>query len=85
MLFSRHDTVEIMDPNTFEKKLKVRVAEININECVKSQFVMDLFWDRSKNQLIAKILGVAPICDIENGEEYEYYNKPLFYLLTDKK
>ena len=81
LAFMSHDTIQLIDSSTFEIKLKVISEDLNLSEFKNTQFVMDWFWDRSKNQLIAKLLGVAPIWDIQSGE----ITYPIFYLLTDKK
>ena len=79
-LFNRTDTIQVLDPNTNERKIKVVTAGLNYDGCKNLRLIYDWFWDRKKNQLIVKLLGVAPMCDVNDATGNFMYLKTMFYL-----
>ncbi len=77
---ARTDTVELTDPNTFEKKLKVTHSNISPQDVKRFRIKEDWYFDRQYSVLKVRIIGIAPIIDVKDEAGNFSYERVMFWV-----
>lgn len=79
-LLNKQDTVEIMDPETYEVFFKIAENEFD-PESVKRYRVKEVwYFDTRYSQLKVRILGVAPLREVFDDQGNFLYETPLYWI-----
>ncbi len=82
-LFVSVDTIQMIDPVTYETKTKIVRNELDATTTNKLQLVQEWAWDNKRKVLSVRCLGVAPMRDIKNQEGEFLFCMPIFYQRFD--
>lgn len=74
------DTVETIDPETYESIFEVVVNEINVADVKRYRIKEIWFVDEETSTMNVRILGIAPIIDEYDDNGNFLYERPLFWL-----
>ncbi len=74
------DTVETIDPETYESIFEVVVNEINVADVKRYRIKEIWFFDEETSTMNVRILGIAPIIDEYDDNGNFLYERPLFWL-----
>jgi gliding motility associated protien GldN len=79
LLYNR-DTVEIIDPVTYEVRYEVVDNNINPEDIIKYRLKEVWFVDTRHSSMDVRILGIAPIITVKDDNGNPLYEKPLFWI-----
>jgi gliding motility associated protien GldN len=79
LLFNR-DTVEIIDPVTYEVRYEIVDNNINPEDIIKYRLKEVWFVDTRHSRMDVRILGLAPIITVKDDNGNPLYEKPLFWI-----
>jgi gliding motility associated protien GldN len=74
------DTVEQVDPITYETKLKILVNKLNPEDIRRFRIKEEWFFDRQYSTLKVRILGIAPILERKDEQGNFMGEQPLFWV-----
>ena len=77
---ARIDTVEIIDPNTFEKKYKIAPSHVNPSDVKRYRIKEDWFFDKQYSVLKVRILGIAPMINAYDEAGNFLYERVMFWV-----
>ena len=77
---SRVDTIQQVDPITYETKLKIVVNKINSDDIKRYRIKEQWFFDRQYSTLKVRILGIAPLKDEVDDAGNFLFERPLFWI-----
>jgi len=83
-MMTKTDTIEIFDPETYEKSLLVEPKGIKVAEISQLRLVQTWYWDTEKARLSIHLDAVAPIEPVFDDRGRFRYAKPLFYRRAKK-
>lgn len=78
-MFSRNDTLRILDPLTYTESYKMTTEETKPSDCESLQLIQNWYWNDRKKRLEIYLVATAPLKDSYFGG----YKMPLFYRRTD--
>lgn len=78
-MFSRNDTLRILDPLTYTESYKMITEETKPSDCESLQLIQNWYWNDRKKRLEIYLVATAPLKDSYFGG----YKMPLFYCRTD--
>lgn len=79
-ILSSTDTINQIDPTTYESKIKVVFNQINPDDIKRYRLKEDWYFDRQQSVLKVRILGIAPLKDVKNEAGEFMYEQPLFWI-----
>jgi Gliding motility associated protein GldN len=82
-MFNSTDTINQIDPVTYETKVRVVQNNIKISDLKKLRLVQEWAWDNKKKALSVRLVGVAPMRAVLNEAEEFMFLQPLFYRRFD--
>ncbi len=82
-ILSVYDTITIPDLTTEEKSVKVVKHATQADDVVQLRLVREWAWDNRKKELSVRLVGIAPMKDVNNDFGNFLYNQPLFYQRFD--
>lgn len=74
------DTIQQVDPVTYETKLKIVVNKLNSDDIKRFRVKEEWFFDKQYSTLKVRILGIAPLKDETDEAGNFLYEKPLFWV-----
>ena len=74
------DTIETIDPTTYETKYKVVPSVINPEDIKRYRIKEMWYFDKQQSVLKVRILGIAPLRDIKNEAGEFLFEQPLFWV-----
>ena len=74
------DTIQQVDPITYETKLKIVVNKLNNDDIKRYRIKEEWFFDRQYSTLKVRILGIAPLKDVTDEMGNFMYEQPLFWV-----
>ncbi len=74
------DTIETIDPTTYETKYKVVPSVINPEDVKRYRIKEMWYFDKQQSVLKVRILGIAPLRDIKNEAGEFLFEQPLFWV-----
>ncbi|MEO1516016.1 MAG: gliding motility protein GldN [Bacteroidota bacterium] len=77
---SQSDTVQVMDPETYEITYELVEDDLNPEDIVKYRIKEVWFFDTRYSTLRVRILGIAPIKKVVDDNGNFRYEKPLFWI-----
>ncbi len=77
---SHTDTTVIIDPVDFSEKLTVVHNEINYEDIKRFRIKEMWYFDEERSQMKVRILGIAPLRDVEDDNGNWKYESPMFWL-----
>ncbi len=77
---TRVDTVDVIDPVTFEPKHKVTISKLDPREVKRFRVKEDWFFDKQYSVLKVRILGISPLKDETDAQGNFLYEQPLFWV-----
>ena len=77
---TRVDTVDVIDPVTFEPKHKVTISKLDPREVKRFRIKEDWFFDKQYSVLKVRILGISPLKDETDAQGNFLYEQPLFWV-----
>ncbi len=77
---SQPDTIETVDPITYETKYKVIEKKLNPEDIKRYRIKEDWFFDRQYSTLKVRILGIAPLQELKNEDGSYLAEMPLFWV-----
>lgn len=78
-VFYSTDTVEIMDPVTYEITIKVIENEINWEDIKRFRIKEAWFFDENTGSMNVRILGIAPMIEVTDDNDNFRFEKPMFW------
>ena len=82
-IFVSIDTIQTIDPVTYESKMKVVRTEFDEKIINKLRLVQEWAWDDKRKVLSVRCLGVAPLRPIKNEVGEFLFDLPMFYQRFD--
>jgi gliding motility associated protien GldN len=79
-IISSTDTIQQIDPTTYETKLQVVYNKINWEDVRRYRVKEHWFFDKQRSELYVRILGISPLKDVTNEAGEFMYEKPLFWV-----
>ncbi|MEM9916640.1 MAG: gliding motility protein GldN [Bacteroidota bacterium] len=79
-MMSRSDTVQVMDPETYEISYEVVSDDFNPEDIIKYRIKEVWFFDTRRSALSVRILGIAPIKAVTDEQGNFRYEQPLFWV-----
>ncbi|HRI60485.1 MAG TPA: hypothetical protein PK228_12195, partial [Saprospiraceae bacterium] len=83
-IFSRTDTIVIIDPETYAEKVSAVRNEINLDHIRSLRLMQTWYWDERRQRLSICLDAVAPLLDVYDGLGNFRYSMPLFYRKAPK-
>jgi gliding motility associated protien GldN len=77
---SQVDTVRVIDPQTYEEKIKVIRNDINPEDIKRFRVKEVWFFDKESSTLQVRILGIAPLRDVKDDAGNFKYEQPMFWV-----
>ena len=74
------DSIETIDPVTYERKIKIVVNKMNPEDIKRFRVKEDWFFDRESSILKVRILGIAPLKEVKDDAGNFLYEQPLFWV-----
>lgn len=74
------DTIVTVDPVTYEETVKIVRNAINWDDVKRFRLKEAWFFDTRMGTLRFRILGIAPLINVTNGEGDFLYERPLFWV-----
>lgn len=74
------DTVITFDPETYEEQIKVVRNDLNIEDVKRFRIKEIWFFDEESSTLQVRILGIAPLTDVNDDNGNFRYEKAMFWL-----
>lgn len=74
------DTVTTFDPVTYEEKIQIVTNEINPEDVKRFRLKEIWFFDEESSTLQVRILGIAPLLDVNDENGNFKYEKPMFWV-----
>lgn len=74
------DTIQQVDPITYETKLKIVVNKLNTDDIKRFRVKEEWFFDKQYSTLKVRILGIAPLKDVTDELGNFAYEQPLFWI-----
>jgi gliding motility associated protien GldN len=74
------DTVITFDPETYEEQLQVVRNELNPDDVKRYRIKEVWFFDKESSTLNVRILGIAPLIDVNDDSGNFLYENPLFWV-----
>lgn len=78
-IFYSTDTVEIMDPETYEITIKVIENSINWEDVKRFRIKEAWFFDENTGAMNVRILGIAPLIEVNDDNGNFRFEKPMFW------
>jgi Gliding motility associated protein GldN len=82
-IFTKIDTILVIDPITNEEKLKISESHFDVNSVNSMRLIQEWVWDNKRKSLSIIILGIAPLAPIKNEEGKLLFFAPSFYQRFD--
>ena len=82
-ILSRIDTIQTIDPVTYESRLKVITIKTEAADLERIRIVQEWAWDNRRKTMSIRLHSIAPIKDITNESGDFLYSAPIFYRRTD--
>jgi gliding motility associated protien GldN len=79
-ILSSADTINQIDPTTYESRIRVVFNQINPDDIKRYRLKEDWYFDRQQSVLKVRILGIAPLKDVKNEAGEFMYEQPLFWI-----
>ncbi len=79
-ILSSADTINQIDPTTYESKIRIVFNQINPDDIKRYRMKEDWYFDRQQSVLKVRILGIAPLKDVKNEAGEFMYEQPLFWI-----
>ena len=79
-LLNTVDTIQQLDPTTYETKLKIVYNTLNPKDITRYRLKEDWYFDRQQSVLKVRILGIAPLKDVKDDMGQFMYEQPLFWI-----
>lgn len=77
---SHVDTIDVIDPVTFEPKHKITNTKLDPREVKRFRVKEDWFFDKQYSVLKVRILGISPLKDETDAQGNFLYEQPLFWV-----
>lgn len=77
---SRVDSIEKLDPVTYETRVVVTVSNLNPDDVKRFRIKEDWYFDKQYSTLKVRILGIAPLKDVTDDAGNFLYEQPLFWV-----
>jgi len=74
------DTVTTFDPETYEEKISVVRNEVNPEDVKRFRIKEVWFFDEESSTMNVRILGIAPLIDVNDDNGNFRYEKPMFWV-----
>ncbi len=74
------DTVITFDPETYEEQVTVVRNELNMEDVKRFRLKEVWFFDEQTSALYVRILGIAPLIDVNDDNGNFRYEKPMFWV-----
>ena len=78
-IFFSTDTVEIVSPDTYERTLKVIENSVNWEDVKRFRIKEAWFFDENTGSMNVRILGIAPLIEVNDDNGNFRYEKPMFW------
>ncbi len=78
-IFYSRDTIELVDPITFAITLKVIENEVNWEDVRRFRIKETWFFDENTCSMNVRILGIAPLIEVNDDDGNFRYEKPMFW------
>ena len=82
-ILSRIDTIQTIDPVTYETRLKIFIIKIEAADLEKIRIVQEWAWDNRRKTMSVRLHSIAPIKDVTNESGEFLYSAPIFYRRND--
>ena len=82
-IFDSIDSIQTVDPKTYEIRTKIIRNNLDIKEVCKMRFTQEWAWDDKRKKLSVNLLGVAPLRNVYNDYGEFLYYEALFYQRFD--
>jgi len=79
-IFYNRDTIIQFDPVTYEEKIIVVDNRMNMEDVKRFRIKEVWFFDEQTSSMKVRILGIAPLKDVENDHGDFLYEQPLFWV-----
>jgi gliding motility associated protien GldN len=73
------DTATTFDPETYEEKIQIVRNETNWEDVQRFRVKEVWYFDKQKSELRCRILGIAPLINVNDNNGNFRYEKPLFW------
>lgn len=80
LIGSRVDSIEKLDPVTYETRVVVTVSNLNPEDVKRFRVKEDWYFDKQYSTLKVRILGIAPLKDVTDDAGNFLYEQPLFWV-----
>jgi len=77
---STQDTVITFDPETYEEQIQIVRNDINPEDIKRFRLKEIWFFDEESSTMQVRILGIAPLRDIEDDAGNFLYEQPMFWI-----
>ncbi len=74
------DTVITFDPETYEEQVQVVRNDLNPEDVKRFRLKEVWFFDEQTSTMMVRILGIAPLIDINDDQGNFRYEKPMFWV-----
>lgn len=74
------DTVYIMDPETYEEQISITQNELDHSSITRFRLKEVWFFDEESSRLQVRILGIAPMQDVQDENGNFKYEQPMFWV-----
>ena len=82
-VLSRTDTIQTIDPVTYESRLKIVISKTEAADLEKVRIVQEWAWDNRRKTMSVRLHSIAPIKDVTNEAGDFLYSAPIFYRRND--
>ncbi len=79
MFAARIDTIDIINPVTFELEKRSVTFPVDSDAIRGIKFIQEWHWDKSKNTIASKLLAIAPLLTHVDASGNFLYQASLFY------
>ena len=79
-MISSVDTITTFDPETYEEKIEVVQNDMNPNEIQRYRIKEVWFFDEETSTMKVRVLGIAPLLDVNDDNGNFLYEQPLFWV-----
>jgi len=83
-IFSKQDTVSILDPETGDFSDKIVATKLNRLAVQQVRVKEEWYYDETKRKMHSRVLGLAPLETIFNSDGSPRGDSPLFWVFFDE-
>jgi len=77
---ARTDSIEIIDPGTYEKKLKVTRSQVNPSDVKRYRLKEIWYFDKQYSVLKVRVLGIAPMISVNDEAGNFQYERVMYWV-----